>query len=131
MNDTFKRWTLMAAAGLLLMTVGCSSTVMGTRPDTEHAALEQIKTRDDALRAFGAPSNIVVEGDHRLYYFVSGLESGGGIGLGWIWWEVLFLGREHMVDDTLIVRVDRSNRVVSFEPLDAQHIRRSSIWPGD
>ena len=131
MKHTFPRWTMIPAACILLLAVGCTSTVKGQQPATEQALLDQIKTRDDALLAFGAPDNIVHDKGDRLYYFVSGLQSGGGFGLGTIVWQVLFLGREHEVSDTLIVRVGPDNRVISFETLDAQHIRRSSVWPGD
>ena len=131
MKYTIQMLKMVSAACLLLLAAGCTSTVRGGQPGTELAALEQIKTRNDAFLAFGTPNNIVHDKGDRLYYFISGLESGGGVGLGAIVWSLLFIEREHLVNNTLVVRIDPNGRVVSFEALDAQHIRRSSIWPGD
>ena len=130
MKITLKPWMTIPFVCLLILAAGCTSTIRGSQVDAEQAALEQIKTRDDALLAFGTPSNIALDGNDRLYYFTSGMESGGHFGLGSMLWQVIFIGREHLVNDTLIVRVDRNGRVVSFEPLIAQPIRRSKIWPG-
>jgi hypothetical protein len=120
---------VVCALFLLLVATACTSGVQGRHED--QIPLDQVKTRNDALKAFGAPDNIARDGKDALYYFVSGLESGGGVGLGNYVWHVLFLGREHLVTDTKIVRVDSKGRVVSIERLDAQQIRRGSIWPGD
>ena len=114
---------------LLILAAACTSGVQGRQDDG--IDLDQVKTRNDAFNAFGAPENIVRDGNDTLYYFVTGLESGGGVGLGNYVWHLLFLGREHLATDTMIVRVDAKGRVVSLKKLDAQNIRRDSIWPGD
>jgi hypothetical protein len=129
MKSTIRLPIIASALLLLLVATACTSGVQGRQEDK--IPLDQIKTRDDAFRAFGAPDNIVPHGNDTLYYFVSGLESGGGVGLGNYAWYLLFLGREHRATDTRIVRVDAKGRVVSIERLDGQKIRRDSIWPGD
>jgi hypothetical protein len=129
MKTTIRLPIILSTLLLLIIATACTSGVQGRHED--QIPLDQVKTRDDALRAFGAPDNIAQVGKDTLYYFVSGLESGGGVGLGNYVWYLLFLGREHLVTDTKIVRVDAKGRVVSIERLDAQNIRRETIWPGD
>ena len=131
MKTTIHSHMIVASVCMLLLAVGCYSSVRGRQGVTEQALLEQIKTKDDAIRTFGAPNNIIPYQGGTRYFFVAGRAGGGGLGLGNIVWRLLFIGREHRVTNTLIVKVDEKEQVLAFETLDADHIRRGSLWPFD
>ena len=122
---------LVPAACLILLAAGCTSTTRGEQIliDEETVDLDRNYTLKDVIQAFGAPDNVAPFGEDRLYYFVSAAGSGGGVGIGMILYQVFHFGRDHLVNDTLIVRVDKAGKVVSFENLNSQDIRRGSMWP--
>jgi hypothetical protein len=97
--------------------------------DEETVDLDRGYTLKDVVQAFGVPDNVAPLGEDRLYYFVAGCSSGGGVGIGAILYQVFHFGRSHYVTDTLIVRVDKTGKVVSFENLNSQNIRRGTMWP--
>ena len=126
-----KTFFVIPAACLLLLAAGCTSAIRGEQIliDEETVDLDRGYTLKDVIQAFGAPDNVAPFGEDRLYYFVAAAGSGGGVGIGAIMYQVFHIGRSHTVHDTLIVRVDKAGRVVSFENLNSQDIRRGAMWP--
>lgn len=122
---------LVLAACLLLLAASCTSATRGEQIliDEETVDLDRGYTLQDVIQAFGAPDNIAPSGEDKLYYFVAAAGSGGGVGIGMILYQVFHFGRDHTVHDTLIVRVDKAGKVVSFENLNSQDIRRGTMWP--